>query len=634
LSQQAKFSIKQHMTRDNPEGLWKSRAIALEGKIRAGDTITQHTLQAQTLPSVQPSETPKDLPSVALGAIASDADLQVKDLIGAGGMGQVHLAWQRSLERDVAIKTTKTQSPTAIQSLMQEGRVMGQLEHPNIIPVHALGVDTNGSPALVMKRIDGVTWSTLLEEPTNEAWSKIDVADDPQGFHLNVLLQLCNAVEFAHKRGILHRDIKPSNVMLGPFGEVYLLDWGVATRMTEGRAPSPSLVGTPNYMAPEMISQAEVSAETDVFLLGGVLHSILCGAPPNQGTTIQEAFLSASEPKEYTFPESIPEELANICRRALAFEPPERFRSAGALRSALRSYLRHRGSISISRATRPKLRELSAAVAAQDLVAARGLFAECQFGLKLALRDWSENKEAREGLREALILMARVEISNEQLANAEVILRELSDPPADLVAALGGLRASSAQKQARQRELEQMAQRLDLSVGGKTRTMLVIGLAGVLSALSVLLSVRDLSGSPFTPSMMLSVSMVPFVFAVFGAGVVWKKIPDAPTRRLVFVVIFTLLCVNTNRALVLFQGGDVLGALRVDLFLLGAVLGVAAITSHPRIWWLSLVQFGGYLIAALAPSLTLHIFNVTQPLTMLLFAVLDHTLAKKHRLLV
>ena len=195
------------------------------------------------------------LPTLTLGSgdpVAGDPsgpDLRLKEELGRGGMGVVNLAWQASLERDVAIKQVRRDASVG---LLREARIMGALEHPNIIPVHALGLDRDGRPVMVMKRVSGVVLHELLADPTHGHWDKI-LAADPLSRKVRVLMEVCQALHFAHARGVLHRDVKPDNVMVCNFGEVYLLDWGVAAHLGEGgQLTTGAVVGTPAYMAPEM----------------------------------------------------------------------------------------------------------------------------------------------------------------------------------------------------------------------------------------------------------------------------------------------------------------------------------------------------------------------------------------------
>ena len=162
--------------------------------------------------------------------------------LGEGGMGVVRLARQVALDRPVAVKTLKdaVRSRDMSLELLREAWITGSLEHPNVVPVYDLAMDPEGGPAIVLKRIEGVVWRDLLQDP--EAVRQRFGAGDLLDWNLRTLISVCNAVAFAHERGIVHRDLKPENVMLGRFGEVYVLDWGIAvtTRADNPRLPHAS----------------------------------------------------------------------------------------------------------------------------------------------------------------------------------------------------------------------------------------------------------------------------------------------------------------------------------------------------------------------------------------------------------
>jgi len=174
--------------------------------------------------------------------------------------------------------------------LIQEAWTTGNLEHPNVVPVYTLGQGEDGNPVLVMKKITGVSWNEVLANPARwpEEFARME---DPLERHLSVLILVAGAVHFAHSRGVIHCDLKPPNVMLGHFGEVFVVDWGIALAFTND-APEhlqrtnevEGLGGTLEYMPPEMASaQGELfGPPTDVYLMGAMLHEVLTGHPPHQ----------------------------------------------------------------------------------------------------------------------------------------------------------------------------------------------------------------------------------------------------------------------------------------------------------------------------------------------------------------
>lgn len=372
----------------------------------------------------------------ATGIAREDADLEARELLGEGGMGRVLLARQRSLQRDVAVKLLKQESatPRVIQALLQEALITGSLEHPSIIPVHALGLDRGGMPLLVMKRVDGVCWRDVLREPAHPAWERLtERSGDRLVASLEVLMAVCNAVHFAHTRGVVHRDIKPENVMLGSFGEVYLVDWGIALQV--GVPGAPSLVGTPGYMAPEMLDGRPegVSPRTDVYLLGATLHELLVGRFRHDATTLPQAMMLAHESAPFSYPPEVPEELSQLANQACSREPSLRPGSAEAFRHRLAEWLRHRGAAQLAHETSRRaqaLDELALHASGNDHAARRAfdrLASGCQVAFLESLRQWPGNPMAREGLRGCLRRMISVELARHNVEGACSLLDELRE---------------------------------------------------------------------------------------------------------------------------------------------------------------------------------------------------------------
>ena len=193
------------------------------------------------------------------------------------------------------------------ERLLREAWVTGVLEHPNIVPVHDLVLDEQGMPRLVMKRIEGVEWGALIADEA-QVRSRFG-ARRPLYWHLDVLRSVCNALEYAHSRGIIHRDIKPENVMVGGFGEVYVLDWGIALAL-DGRygqrldktSDEERLAGTPRYAAPEMVlpEAGGQGVHTDVYLLGATLFHAVVGRGPHQGDSLAETSGGMPLPRSLT----------------------------------------------------------------------------------------------------------------------------------------------------------------------------------------------------------------------------------------------------------------------------------------------------------------------------------------------
>jgi serine/threonine-protein kinase len=229
---------------------------------------------------------------------------QMGDLLGEGGMGEVRRCRDLRIGRDVAMKTVReiaADRDFVHDRFLREARVQGQLEHPCIVPVYDLGAREDGTTYFTMKRIRGETLEQILDalradDPAASArWTRRKL--------LAAFVTACGAVEYAHSRGVIHRDLKPGNIMLGDFGEVYVLDWGVA-RVLDGSAdpvteridaPMPELgrtvegavIGTAGYMSIEQLSGvSDLDGRADVYALGAILFELLAWEPLHVGTTL------------------------------------------------------------------------------------------------------------------------------------------------------------------------------------------------------------------------------------------------------------------------------------------------------------------------------------------------------------
>jgi hypothetical protein len=293
--------------------------------------------------------------------VVDDGDRYVPgELIGKGGMGEVLTAVDRRIGRDVAIKVLARQagdSPDVVARFLREARVQGILDHPSIVPVHDLGLDADGRPYFVMKRVSGTTLADILR-----AQHAGDAAATGQFSRRTLLARfadVCLAIEFAHRRGVVHRDIKPSNMMLGSYGEVWILDWGCAKVAGEAsRPPTPvdtaalgdgsethdgAVIGTPGYMAPEqLVAGAPCDHRVDVYALGCVLFEILAGETlhPTGPDAVRSTVLGADARASVRSPDAdIPPELDDVCVKATARDAGQRFASVRDLHDAVLHYL-------------------------------------------------------------------------------------------------------------------------------------------------------------------------------------------------------------------------------------------------------------------------------------------------------
>lgn len=284
-----------------------------------------------------------------------DARYVLRGLLGRGGMGEVWLAHDIRIDRDIAIKMLRTgrDDPDSVARFLREARVQGRLEHPAIVPVHDVG-DTD-TPYFAMKRLAGTTLADVLvargrgDPKAIERWTRRIL--------LARLVDVCHAIELAHDRGVIHRDLKPANIMLGDFGETYVLDWGLARlvdstdaeqlRITSGDGSGSGetvagvTLGTPGYMSPEQMRGETIDVRTDVFSLGCVLYEILTdGDPAIPRSRVFEVTLDATShrPRERRPDTDIPPELDELCARATAATPAER-PTAGELANAIQRFL-------------------------------------------------------------------------------------------------------------------------------------------------------------------------------------------------------------------------------------------------------------------------------------------------------
>ena len=247
----------------------------------------------------------------------------LRELIARGGMGVVYAAEDEKLNRRVALKILDTSDATAelTARLIREARILAQLEHPGIVPVHDVGTLSDGRVFYTMKFVEGLRLDKYIEQ----------ISSLPQ--RLRLFLRICDAVAFAHARGVLHRDLKPANVMVGSFGEVLVMDWGLAKILQESanseetvflsaktdssgsKATESTVVtghgtvlGTPGYMSPEQArgEVESISERSDIFSLGALLKFVAAGGSPEKNPTL-------------------PRPLQAICAKATAEQPKDRY---------------------------------------------------------------------------------------------------------------------------------------------------------------------------------------------------------------------------------------------------------------------------------------------------------------------
>ena len=266
--------------------------------------------------------------------------------LGEGGMGEVRLVRDTVVGRDVAMKRVRTpmeHDAYARERFLREARVQGQLEHPSIVPVYELAMSAEGRIYFTMRRVRGRTFDGGLRLSRHAL--------------LAAMSRVCLAVDFAHAHGVVHRDIKPANLMIGDYGEVYVLDWGLAKltsaddplalttsqeapSLASGKTTVGSILGTPGYMPPEQARGDEVDERADVFALGACLFEMLAGAPLFAIAPVQAMLAATLAGARVRFADQdVPVELESICVRATQTNPDDRFGSAREMSEAIERFL-------------------------------------------------------------------------------------------------------------------------------------------------------------------------------------------------------------------------------------------------------------------------------------------------------
>ncbi len=281
--------------------------------------------------------------------------------IARGGMSTVLRMRDRSLLRETALKRLDSDLAVRHEQILRfllEAQITGQLDHPNIVPIHELGRDAEGALYFTMKLVEGQTLAERIAE-----YGERRLEPDRLAELLQILIKVCEALSFAHSRGVVHRDVKPSNIMVGRYGQVYITDWGVArllplsegtggdrrvavSAMAELDAPG-SIIGSPAYMAPEQVEGAheQIDPRTDVFALGGTLYQVLTGQPPYRGSSYYQLLKKALGgdyplPKEVVGEGVLPPGLTRIAIKAMAPEPADRYPSASAMQRDVELFMR------------------------------------------------------------------------------------------------------------------------------------------------------------------------------------------------------------------------------------------------------------------------------------------------------
>ncbi|HHH31256.1 MAG TPA: serine/threonine protein kinase, partial [Polyangiaceae bacterium] len=447
-------------------------------------------------------------------------------------------------------------------------------------------------------------------------------------WNVRILLQVCNAIHFAHSRGIIHRDLKPENVMVGEFGEVYVVDWGIALSLRDdrsGRMPlarnATDMAGTPVYMAPEMLGgrTSRLCEQTDVYLLGALLYEIVVGHPPHRGETLMELVLEIidSNPE---IPSGVPPELRAVIRHAMDADPAGRFETADQFRIALQGFLQHRDAIALASKAEQQLEKLERMLAAEmdeagDRDRVYPLFGEARFGFRHALEVWPGCEAAREGLDRALTQMIEFELNGGEPEAARALLSEVSKPPEALTETV---EAARAKRREENRSLRALRDDADPSVGRRTRVFLAI-IIGTLWCVSPLGEYIWLSYGN-APSHAAATILLGSVFAaLLGLGF-WARDSLRRTKINRFLVTVVSLAMGSGvfaHGLGWLAGNaDVLVTAR-DQFLTWAVLAAAcAMVVDRRLMLPAAGYAGGYALLMFFPTALLPVLVLCNAIMM------------------
>ena len=489
-------------------------------------------------PQEPQGEETTSLPRLSIGLRTDESeplDYEIEEVLGQGGMGRVCKATQTSLGREIALKEvlSSTEQVTSAVRLVHEARIAGQLEHPNIIPVHDLGQTKTQQPVLIMKRVQGVTWKEVLQDDAHPFWD--DIEESRLSWNLKILIQICNAVEFAHTKNIVHRDIKPENVMLGNFGEAYLLDWGLGFEWSKPVANHvPQAAGSPAYMAPEMLHDlVHVDHRTDIYLLGATLFEILEGRGPHQGATLSEILKNIVDGVPCSFENDPHLMLRDICVKSMAFEKNKRFDSVKAFRRALEEFLRSLSSLELLAETRSRQLEFTAVASRvigssskpdeRDLEMLSKLFFECRFGFELSIKQWSENEIAKGELNALIREMVKIQIERNELNQAQTLMAQLTHEDETLRKRLDERLLEEQDRQARTSYLENIAFENDASVGLPERIRFVKLTALVAVILHVVIGYQVLKYEVALTSQHMMFYAFGITIPAFGCGYLFRK---------------------------------------------------------------------------------------------------------------
>ncbi len=391
-----------------------------------------------------------------------DGDFIIRNQLGRGGMGIIYSARQNSLDREVAVKMISpglAGRPDVRQKFISEALVTGQLEHPNIVPVYELASTTAGNLFYAMKEVGGKSWASAIHSL-------------PRRDNILILLKVADAVAFAHAKGIIHRDLKPSNVMLGDFGEVVVMDWGVAVGLSEDAKAEPltasnAVAGTPAYMAPEMARGMldRMGIASDIYLLGAILFEIVSGQRPHAGENHVLRLKAAAE--NAIVPHDPDDEYIKVALKAMATGPADRYATVKELQNAILEVGAHRESIILSE-------DAAASLLRAEEGGDYGNYAQALYAYREAIKLWPGNAAAVRGEIDAAKKYAACAFFREDFDLAlDILARHDDAETGEMIARVSKAKAQAKAKARRVRILTAVA------FGLAAVVVLILAFAGI-----------------------------------------------------------------------------------------------------------------------------------------------------------
>ena len=463
------------------------------------------------------SDTPQEDVSV-------DDSLSILGNLGEGGMGEVLLVREACPRREVALKIAKDKKQHYMRAIKHEAMIMGSLEHPNIIPVHRVMDSDEHGLCMLMKKVDGKSLDEYSDSFGDIEWIRSGI---------QILIQVCHALEYAHNQGIIHRDIKPENIMTGAFGEVYLLDWGTALDMSSLHTAQKAILGTPAYMAPEMLTgnPSLIKPYTDVYLLGATLHEILTGSKRHSGLNMEEILRSVRTSKSHVYESHVPEQLGQLVNRACHLITTQRIQTIQAFRTELERYLEQREGYRIFE----EAQKAATLFQKENAVDIRlGYFFTARFGFEQALRIIPNHSESHAALESLLYQMVDWQIERGQFIMAKGIYKSLVKPCEKLQKRMVQAIEAQERQERKRLEIERVAQDHDKSQSKRERLILTVSVSAICLVMMAAVIIYDAIFEPtITPSRLImtmgSISVVTSCALLFGRK---QLLANAVSRRI------------------------------------------------------------------------------------------------------